>query len=142
MSRLDSLPPDQRAVLQLVLGQQRSYADIAGLLKMEPDAVRTRAQAAADALTADAEGRPSAERREEVVDYLLGQLDDDSGARAYLAGSESGRAYAWALVPELAPLAVRGLPEIPEIAETETETEAEAAAAPPAVSLPQVCLCL
>lgn len=129
MSPLDSLPPDQRAVLQLVLGQGRSYADIAAMLKMEPEAVRSRAQAAAEALAAGAESRPPAERREEIVDYLLGQQPDGDGTRACLAGSAGGRAFAWALVPELAPLATHGLPEIPE-GETETETEKETASEP------------
>jgi len=34
VSRLDVLPADQRAVLQLVLGQGRSYTEIAGLLDL------------------------------------------------------------------------------------------------------------
>jgi hypothetical protein len=43
MAALDSLPGDQRAVLQLVLGRGRSYDEIARLLSIDPDAVRERA---------------------------------------------------------------------------------------------------
>ena len=32
MSRLDDLPPDQRAALSLVLRQSKSYAEVAALL--------------------------------------------------------------------------------------------------------------
>ncbi len=50
MASLDSLPPDQRAVLQLVLQRGRSYDDIAQLLSIDRAAVRDRALAAFDAL--------------------------------------------------------------------------------------------
>ena len=50
MASLDSLPADQRAVLQLVLQRGRSYDDIAKLLSIDRAAVRQRALAALDAL--------------------------------------------------------------------------------------------
>src|SRR5690242_12824963 len=40
---LEALAPDQRAVVQLVLQQDRSYEDLAGLLGISTDAVRERA---------------------------------------------------------------------------------------------------
>jgi len=46
MSQLDNLPPDQRAVLSLLLRQGKSYADVAGLLHIDDGVVRERAQAA------------------------------------------------------------------------------------------------
>src|SRR5205807_611635 len=45
---LDSLPADQRAVLQLVLQRGRSYDDIAALLSIDRAAVRQRALGALD----------------------------------------------------------------------------------------------
>ena len=51
MSGLDNLPPDQRAVLQLVLARGRSYDEIAGMLSIDREAVRRRALDALDALT-------------------------------------------------------------------------------------------
>ncbi len=59
MSQLDRLPPDQRAVLSLVLDRGRSYAQVAEMLAIPESAVRDRAHAALDALAAEA-GRPRA----------------------------------------------------------------------------------
>ena len=50
MASLESLPADQRAVLQLVLQRGRSYDDIATLLSIDRAAVRQRALSALDAL--------------------------------------------------------------------------------------------
>lgn len=61
MSQYDRLPPDQRAVLSLVLDRGRSYAEVADMLGLPESAVRDRAHAALDALAEEA-GRPRAER--------------------------------------------------------------------------------
>jgi hypothetical protein len=61
MSQLDRLPPDQRAVLSLVLDRGRSYTEVAEMLGLPESAVRDRAHAALDALAAEA-GRPRTER--------------------------------------------------------------------------------
>jgi Sigma-70, region 4 len=60
MDPIDQLPPDQSAVLSLLLRQGRSYADIADLLGIPQSAVRDRAHAALDAI---AGGPPEASRR-------------------------------------------------------------------------------
>jgi Sigma-70, region 4/Anti-sigma-K factor rskA len=52
MREMEQLPPDQRAVLSLVLTQQKSYAEVAALLDISEQAVRDRAHAALDALAA------------------------------------------------------------------------------------------
>jgi hypothetical protein len=57
MSRLDDLPPDQRAVLSLLVRQGKSHAEIADMLGIPQQAVRDRARAALDALA----GEPSEE---------------------------------------------------------------------------------
>jgi hypothetical protein len=57
MSQLDRLPPDQRAVLSLVLDRGRSYAQVAEMLGIPESTVRDRALDALDALAAEA-GRP------------------------------------------------------------------------------------
>jgi hypothetical protein len=61
MTELDRLPPDQRAVLSLVLDRRKSYAEVAELLAIPEQTVRDRAHAALDAL-ANASAWP-AERR-------------------------------------------------------------------------------
>lgn len=50
MSRLDDLPPDQRAVLLLLVRQGKSHAEIAQMLDISERAVRERAHSALDAL--------------------------------------------------------------------------------------------
>jgi hypothetical protein len=53
MSRLDNLPPDQRAVLLLLVQQGKSHAEIADMLDIPPETVRDRARAALSALAED-----------------------------------------------------------------------------------------
>ncbi len=72
MASLDSLPADQRAVLQLVLQQGRSYDEIARMLSIDRGAVRERALTAFGLLGPQT-GVPQ-QRRALITDYLLGQL--------------------------------------------------------------------
>jgi hypothetical protein len=113
MAALDSLPGDQRAVLQLVLGRGRSYDEIARLLSIDPDAVRERAQAATDAL--GPQTRVPEANRKLICDYLLGQLPahDIPAVRELLGHSAPERGWARALSLELAPMSAGPLPEIP-----------------------------
>jgi hypothetical protein len=116
MSRLDDLPPDQRATLSLLLRRRKSYAEVATLLDIQEQAVHDRAQAALAVLAAQQARELPPERREEVGDYLLGQragVGERLATRGYLEGSAAARDWANALAGELAPLAGDGLPEIP-----------------------------
>ncbi len=112
MASLDSLPGDQRAVLELVLRQGRGYDEIERLLSIDRTAVRARALSALDAI-----GPPTdvgANRRALIADYLLGQLPprvSEEVARR-LAQSEDERAWAQSLLSELEPLSSKPLPEI------------------------------
>jgi|SRR5580693_2805442 hypothetical protein len=56
MTDLDRLPPDQRAVLSLVLERGRSYGEVAEMLAIPESAVRDRAHAALDALAQEPAG--------------------------------------------------------------------------------------
>jgi hypothetical protein len=115
MSRLDELPPDQRAALSLLLRQRKSYSDLAALLRIPDHAVRARAQAALAVLAPRQARELTAERRQQVGDYLLGQegVAERLATRTFLNGSEPGRAWALAIAAELAPLAGGPLPDIP-----------------------------
>jgi hypothetical protein len=116
MAGLDSLPPDQRAVVSLVLKQGKSYAEIAALLGIDEAAVRDRARTALGALAPSEGTPPPPKRRAAVADYLLGQqpAQDADQTRDYLASSASGRAWARVVAGALRPLASNGaLPEIP-----------------------------
>lgn len=126
MATLDSLPADQRAVLQLVLQRGRGYDQIAQMLSIDRAGVRDRALAAFDAL--GPQTRVEAGRRALITDYLLGQLPPRvaEDTREHLARSASERAWARVLASELASLAPEGLPEIPaEAADAEPERERE-----------------
>lgn len=114
MSRIDALPADRRAVLQLLLKQGKSYDDLAGLLRIEPEAVRERARDALDRLGPLSTEIGPAEQ-DEIADYLLGQqtASQRASTRALLETSAPGRAWARVVAGELRELAGDGLPEIP-----------------------------
>jgi hypothetical protein len=113
MSSLDSLPPDQRAVLQLVLQRGRSYDEIAQMLSIDRAAVRQRALSALDALGPTTGVAP--ERRALITDYLLGQLPGPvaEDTRRRLGESATERAWARVIASELGALSSGPLPEIP-----------------------------
>jgi hypothetical protein len=113
MATLESLPPDQRAVLQLVLQRGRTYDQIAAMLSIDRAAVRNRALAAFDAL--GPQTRVGPERRALITDYLLGQLPPRVADQVYdrLGIAPAERAWARIMSSELAMLAPGGLPEIP-----------------------------
>ena len=119
MSPLESLPADQRAVLELVLRRGRGYDDIARLLSIDRRGVRQRALGALDALGPET-GLDSV-RRALITDYLLGQLPAGVAdeVKRSLARSPTERAWARVLASELAPLAREPLPEIPAAEEAD-----------------------
>ncbi len=124
MASLNSLPADQRAVLELVLRQGRSYDQIAQLLGIDRAGVRARALAALDAL--GPQTRVPAERRALITDYLLGALPDGLArdVRDHLADSASERAWARVVSSELQEIASGPLPEVPSESRARTEPEA------------------
>ena len=89
---LDTLAPDQRAVVQLVLQQGRSYADLAGMLGIEESAVRQRAHAGIASLG----GGSAPSGAGDVTDFLLGQqtVSERETTRTLLSGDPS--LYDWA----------------------------------------------
>jgi hypothetical protein len=119
MARFDDLPADQKAVLQLVLRQGRTYAEIAGLLKISEAAVQNRALTALDAIGVggDLVSGLDDERQDEIGDYLLGQqsASERAATREYLEDSQPGREWARQVASELRAAGVAGdeLPEIP-----------------------------
>jgi hypothetical protein len=114
MPRIDDLPADRRAVLQLLLKQGKSYDDLAGLLRIESRTVRERARDALDRLGPESAELDMAEQ-DEIADYLLGQqsASERASTRELLETSAPGRAWARVVSGELRPLAGDALPEIP-----------------------------
>ena len=110
---LDALAPDQRAVVQLVLQQDRSYEDLASLLGITAEAVRERAHRGLERL-APGEALDAGDRAQ-VSDYLLGQqsVSARESTRSLLTGSQPARSWAEAVASELRDIARSPLPEIP-----------------------------
>lgn len=130
-SGIDGLPPDQRAVLQMVLARGQSYDEIARLLSIDRAAVRQRALSALDTLGPAT--RVDSQRRALITDYLLGQLPPRVGdeVHEHLAQSASERAWARVVASELGPLTSTPLPEIPSgQLEPDDTSELEAPSAP------------
>jgi hypothetical protein len=128
MPSIESLAPDQRAVVQLVLRQGRSYADLAGLLGISEEAVRKRAHAGVRALGEGLE--LDSERSALLTDYLLGQQGEGERAaiREVLERDADARAWARRVAAQLGSDGDREPPEIPP--EPESAPEPESGPAP------------
>jgi len=113
MAPHDSLPDDQRAILQLLLKQGKTYDELATLLKRDPATLRRLAHDAVDAL-GPSDAAVDVGRRHEVADYLLGQQSASQRAatREYLEESSAGRAWARGAAGGLRPLGGT-LPDVP-----------------------------
>ncbi|MGH2923028.1 MAG: sigma factor-like helix-turn-helix DNA-binding protein, partial [Solirubrobacterales bacterium] len=105
-----ALTDEQRSMLQLLLGGQ-SYDDIASLLGISRDEVRSRSRAALAEI-----GGADPDAQVAVSDYLLGQADPIGRADAvrHLQGDAQANALAARLATQLRLLApAADLPEIP-----------------------------
>lgn len=106
-----ALTSDQQAMLQLILERGQSYDDIAAVLGIGVDGVRTRARAALGEL-----GGADPDAEVGLTDYLLGQADPIGRADAvrHLQGDANSRQLAATLVDRLREVAPGAeLPEIP-----------------------------
>jgi hypothetical protein len=95
MTPLDTLAPDQRAVLELVLRQGRSYGELSELLAIPERDVRARADAGLRALAGEPAAGVDSGR---IADWLLGQQPDAEADRTRAAVARSPEAREWAAV--------------------------------------------
>ena len=111
MTPLDTLAPDQRAVLELVLRQERSYGELSELLAIPERDVRARADAGLRALAGEPAAGVDTGR---IADWLLGQQReaDAERTRAAVARSRDSREWAAAAAERLSELG-GALPAIP-----------------------------
>jgi hypothetical protein len=104
---MPTMAPDQRAALELVLRQGRSYGELAELLGMPEETIRTRARGGVIALAPPGLDEPTGAG--EIADWLLGQRE-----RAQL-GDPDARAWAAAVASALRMLpGGERVPEVPE----------------------------
>jgi Sigma-70, region 4 len=127
MSPLDTLAPDQRAVLELVLRQGRSYGELSELLAIPERDVRARADAGLRALAGEPEPGVDSGR---IADWLLGQQSDAEAERTRTAIARSDAARSWATVAaeQLGALDGAAVPVIPAADETPTASSPAAGA--------------
>ena len=125
---LHALPPDQRAVVQLVLQRERSYAQIAELLSISEDAVRARAHAGLSALAPEVE--LPADKVAQVADFLLGQQNGKprQATRRMLRSSNGAREWAETVRAQLVDVGGATLPELPAKAAAKGKAAEEAPA--------------
>jgi len=116
MSRLEELPPDQRAALSLLLRQRKSYAQVAAMLGIDEQAVHDRAHAALAVLAPRQARELEPARRHEIGDYLLGQqasVAERLRTRTLLSSTPPANAWAQTIAGELTGIGGVELPEIP-----------------------------
>lgn len=89
----DRLAPDQRAAVELVLRQGRSYGELSDLLGMPEETIRTRARGGLAALAPDL-AAPA--RSGEIADWLLGQQSEAHAKRTRELLLSDPAAHAWA----------------------------------------------
>lgn len=111
MTPLDTLAPDQRAVLELVLRQGRSYGELSELLAIPERDVRARADAGLRALAGEPAAGIDSGR---IADWLLGQQPDADAerTRALVARTPGAREWAAAAGERLRELG-GSVPEVP-----------------------------
>src|SRR3954471_7300158 len=89
----ERLAPDQRAAVELVLRQGRSYGELSDLLGMPEETIRARARSGLAGLAPDRSAPP---RAGEIADWLLGQQSEAHAARTRARLSSDPEVQAWA----------------------------------------------
>src|SRR4051794_20103280 len=109
----EGLAPDQRAAVELVLRQGRSYGELAELLGLPEETIRARARGGLEALAPDLV--PPA-RAGEVADWLLGQQAERHAerTRALLRSDPAIRHWAQTVAVPLRALYGDEIPALPD----------------------------
>src|SRR3954470_15344080 len=90
---MPTMAPDQRAALELVLRQGRSYGELSELLGMPEETIRARARGGVAALAPDL---PAPARAGEIADFLLGQQAEAHAGRTRSVLLSDPAAQRWA----------------------------------------------
>src|SRR3954454_4208458 len=135
MATFDQLAADQRAIIEIVLRQDRSYEQIGEMLDLPPARVRELAREALGELAPFTADFVDAQWRGQLADYVLGQQTgpEAQATRGHLKRSEPARIWAYSLLDALDDFYADGeRPEIPvgEAAARPRPRAAEANGAP------------
>jgi Sigma-70, region 4 len=128
MGTFDQLSDEQRAIVELVLQQGKSYEELSKMLGIPEPRVRERARDALVELAPVSARGVEEDWRGQLTDYVLGQQDgpEATATRGHLRRSEAARTWTRSLVDSLEQLYRNGdLPAIPEPDRAARRTPAE-----------------
>jgi hypothetical protein len=117
MATFDQLSDEQRAIVELVLAQGKSYEELSGMLGIPESRVRERARDALVDLAPVSARSVEEDWRGQLADYVLGQQEgpEATATRGHLRRSEAARSWTRSLLDSLEQLYRNGdLPAIPE----------------------------
>lgn len=117
MATFDQLSDEQRAIVELVLKQGKTYGELSDLLGLPEVRVRELARAALVELAPLSARRVEEDWRGQLADYVLGQQagPESTATRGHLRRSEPARTWARSLLDSLEQLYANGdTPAIPE----------------------------
>jgi Anti-sigma-K factor rskA, C-terminal/Sigma-70, region 4 len=117
MATFDQLSAEQRAIVELVLQQGKTYPELAEMLGMPESRVRELARDALVELAPVSVRGVEADWRGQLADYVLGQQSgpEATATKGHLRRSEAARSWARSLLDSLEQLYANGsVPAIPE----------------------------
>ncbi len=117
MATFDQLSPEQRAIVELVLQQGKTYPELADMLGMPESRVRELARDALVELAPVSVRGVEEDWRGQLADYVLGQQagPEATATKGHLRRSEAARSWARSLLDSLEQLYPNGsVPAIPE----------------------------
>jgi hypothetical protein len=117
MATFDQLSAEQRAIVELVLQQGKSYEELSGMLEMPESRVRELARDALVELAPVTASGVEEDWRGQLADYVLGQQagPEATATKGHLRRSEAARSWTRSLLDSLTQLYPNGsMPAIPE----------------------------
>ena len=117
MATFDQLSPDQRAIVELVLRQGKTYAELSEMLNLPEPRVRELARDALVDLAPVSVRGVEEDWRGQLADYVLGQQSgpEATATKGHLRRSEAARSWTRSLLDSLEQLYEDGnVPSIPE----------------------------
>jgi hypothetical protein len=117
MATFDQLTPEQRAIVELVLRQGKTYGELSGMLNLPEGRVRELARDALVELAPVSVRGVEEDWRGQLADYVLGQQSgpEATATKGHLRRSEAARSWARSLLDSLEQFYANGsVPSIPE----------------------------
>jgi Sigma-70, region 4 len=130
MATFDQLSDEQRAIVELVLQQGKSYDELADMLGIPAERVRKRTREALAQLAPVSVRGVEEDWRGQLADYVLGQQvgPEVTATRGHLRRSEAARSWTRSLLDSLEQLYPNG--DLPAVPEGERGSRRAAAVAP------------